>query len=126
MKSAGPSSHLHDFGCFLAELADDADGNFLAFLYREGVAGVAVEAGEGFVVDLDFQGLFGGFFGSGFGEVAQAFFPVVELVLRAAAEEAARRVAEPFFRRPKSTSASQIAQITAWRSPRALQRSRAD
>ena len=40
--------------CLFAELADDADGDLLALLHRERMAGVAVNTSKGFVVDFHF------------------------------------------------------------------------
>src|ERR1039458_9737275 len=79
--------HFQHFCRFFTELADDADGDFLAFLYREWMALVAVDAIERFVVNFHFQCLLGPFFCGGFGDVAQAAFPIVELVFVATTEE---------------------------------------
>ena len=70
--------HLDHLRRFFPELAGNADGDLLAFPGRERMAGVTVDAGEGFVVDLHLQGLFGLLFGGGFGDGAQVLFPIVE------------------------------------------------
>ncbi len=70
------------------------DSNLLPFFYLEGTADVAVSTGEGFVVNLDLQRLFGSLLRRGESEVAQAFFPRVEFVLVATAEEESRTNAE--------------------------------
>ncbi len=81
---------LFHFQClrrFFPKLADDTHGDLLAFLHGERMAGVTVDAGEGFIVNLQLQGLFGLPLCRSFGEVAQAAFSLVELVFAAAAEE---------------------------------------
>ena len=103
--SPGITSNFQHFGCFFSELADDADGDFLALLHQKGMALVTVNAAEGLVVDFHFQGLFGLLFRGGFGEVAQAAFPFIELVFVAAAKEnlAYRRSLNRRNRRPPSS-----------------------
>lgn len=59
-------------------MADDPDGDLLAFLDGERMAGVAVNAAERFVVNFRSQSLLGFLLGGGFGQVAQATFPFVE------------------------------------------------
>ena len=81
------SLNLQNLGRFFAELTDHAHGNLLARLHREWMALVAVDPGKGLVVNLDFQCLLGLLFGGGFGQVAQALLPFIELVLVAATEE---------------------------------------
>ena len=71
----------------LAELADDADSDFLVGFEGEGVALVAVDAGERVLVDLDFEGLFGTAAGGLSGQGVEALFPSVEFVFVTAAEE---------------------------------------
>lgn len=76
------------FRGFLAELADDADGEALAVGdFGDGVAAVAVEAGEGVFVEFHAQGALG--FGAGalLGEFGESFAPVFKFVFVAAAEE---------------------------------------
>lgn len=81
------SVNRQDFCGFLAELADDTNGDLLPSLHREWMALVAVNSGESFFVDLDFQSLLGFLFCRGLGQIAQPFLPFVELVFVAAAEE---------------------------------------
>jgi len=67
---------LKDLSCFFTKLANDANGDLLAFFYLERMALVAVDAAEGFVVNFHFQGLLGFLFSGGFAEVAQAPFSI--------------------------------------------------
>jgi hypothetical protein len=68
-------------------LTDNANGDFLSWLYGEWTAFVPVGVGECFFVDVDLECLFGFLLCRGNREIAQAFSPVIEFVFVATAEE---------------------------------------
>ena len=79
--------HPHHLRTLLPKLANDPHRNFLTFLNYNWVRNMAVQALKRLIVYFNFQGFFRFLFGAVFGQVVQSFFPFVELVFVAAAEE---------------------------------------